>query len=92
VLYYWATVNADHYDITLGHHKEANWKKWSYLLTEVMIFVPDNTHSHTTYVTMQLLRQFCSKCLAHPQYSMDVVPSHFHLSEQLINHFKGKHF
>jgi hypothetical protein len=92
VLYYWATENADHYDVTLWHQKEANWKKWSGLLTEEMIFVHDNTHSHTTYVTMQLLRQFCPKCLAHPPHSMVLVPSDFHLSEQLINHFKGKHF
>jgi len=43
-------------------------------------------------VTVQLLKQFHWKCLVHLLYSLDLLPSDFHLFEPLKKHLRGKHF
>jgi hypothetical protein len=86
-----AAVNVYCYCTTLRYLKEAICIKCLGLLTGKLILL-HSPHTHTTLVTRHHLDQFHWKCLAHPPYNPDLVPSNFNIIRPQEKYFERKQF
>jgi len=62
------------------------------MLSRGVCLFHDNAWHHSVHVTTALLEKFKWDILDHPPYSLDFVPSNFHLFLHLKKHFTGKKF
>jgi len=62
------------------------------MLSSSVCLLHDNTRPHSTHVTTALLEKFKLDILDHLPYSLDFVPSDFHLFHRLKEHLAGKKF
>ena len=62
------------------------------MLTRGVCLLHNNARPHSTHVTTALLEKFKWDVLDHLPYSLDLVPSKFHLILNLKKHLTGKKF
>jgi len=62
------------------------------MLTRGVGLLHDNTRSHTTRITQDLLVSFGWDIVTHPPYSLDLVPSSYHLFNKLKEFLGEKRF
>ncbi|GFX68762.1 histone-lysine N-methyltransferase SETMAR [Trichonephila clavipes] len=73
------TINATRYCDTQSKLKEAIRKKRPGLLTPGVLLMDDNARTYSATVTQNHIETFGWERLDHPPYSLDLVPSDFHL-------------
>jgi hypothetical protein len=62
------------------------------MLSHGVCLLHDNVLPHSAHVTPALLEKFKWDILDHPPYSLDLVPSNFHLFLHVKKHLTGKRF
>jgi hypothetical protein len=60
--------------------------------TKEVLFLHDNALAHRPLATQKKLAYVGFHCLDHPSYSLDLVPSNYHLLPGLKKQLKGSHF
>ena len=83
------TINAEYYSSLLEQLKDILKEKRHGKFTKVVLFLHDNTPAHQALATQQKLGL---KCLDHPPYSSDLVPSDYYLFPGLKRQLKVGHF
>jgi len=61
-------------------------------VTKGVLFLHDNAPAHRALATQKKLAYLGFECLDHPPYSLDLVPSDYHLFPGLKKQLKGRHF
>jgi histone-lysine N-methyltransferase SETMAR len=87
------TVNSARYsDILRDKLKPAIRTKRRGLLSKGVALLDDNARPHTAAHTLKTLRHLNFEVLEHPPYSLDLVPSDYHLFGPLKDALRGRHF
>ena len=86
------TINAGAYCDTLAWLQQAIQNKRRGMLTRGVCLLHDNPRPHSAHITTALLEKFKWDVLDHLPYSLDLVPSKFHLILNLKKHLTGKKF
>jgi hypothetical protein len=58
----------------------------------IIVFLHDNTRSHTAARTAEILQKLKFDVMAHPLYSLDLTPFDYHLSGPLKKVLRGRRF
>lgn len=82
-----STLYTDYHCTTMWHQKVATWRKYLHLLSEKVVLLQDNMHSHAKHVIVKIQKQFLLECLAYPPYNLNLVLIDFHLF-RLVKHFR----
>jgi DNA-binding Lrp family transcriptional regulator len=61
-------------------------------VTKGVLFLLDNAPAHQALASQKKLAYLGFQCLDHPPYSLDLVPSDYHLFPELKKQLKGRHF
>ena len=84
------TINSDNYiamtELKAWTSRVGPERKTTFLLQH------DNTRPHTSLKTMEHIANFCRTVPLHPLYSLDLVPSDFHLFGLMKDGPHGQHF
>ena len=86
------TINAQVYFNTLQRLRRAIQNKCRGLLSSGVVLLHDNACPHTAWQTTALLQQFRCDIMDHPPYSLDLVPSDYHLFLHMKRFLAGKQF
>ncbi|GFW42481.1 mariner Mos1 transposase [Trichonephila clavipes] len=73
------TINVQRYQGALQNLRRAIKSKCPGILTNSVILLHDNAHSHTANTVKTTLQQFRWETLEHPPYSSDLSPRDFHV-------------
>jgi hypothetical protein len=84
------TVNADAYFDTLTWLQQAIQNKRRGMLSCGLCLLHDNAWPHSAHITTAFLEKFKWDILNHLPYSLDLVPSDYHLFLRLKKHLAGK--
>jgi len=73
------TINAEYYSSLLVQLKDILKEKRRGKVTKGVLFLHDNAPAHRALATQKKLDYLGFRCLDHPPYSPDLVPSGYHL-------------
>ena len=86
------TNNAEYYSSLLVQRKDILKEKLRGKFAKVVLFLHGNAPPHRALATQKKLAYLAFQCLAHPPYSPDLAPLHYHLFHVRKNQLKGRHF
>jgi len=86
------TVNSAAYQATLKEFKRAVQHKSLQMSDKRLLFLHDNTRTHTAHATVNLLEGRGWEILEHPPYSPDLVPLDFHLFLNMKKYLRAMRF
>ena len=87
------TITADLYSNQLDRLREALVRNRPSLVNRKgVILHHDNAKPHTAKQTQQKIKELGWEVMPHPPYSLDIVPSDYHLLLSLSDHLMGKRF
>ena len=86
------SINAEYYSSQLVHLKDILKEKSHGKVTKGVLFLHDIVAAHWALATQKKLAYLGFHCLEHPPFSLDLVPSYYHLFPGLKKQLKGRHF
>jgi hypothetical protein len=86
------TITSEVYCDTLHKLQRSIQNKQQRMLTKGVVLLHDNTCPHTAARTTALIKRFNWEIFDHPPYSLDLVPSNYHLFSKMKVSLATQHF